>query len=66
MTDNQMYEYPFSIALEDDTTLLLEDEIQQIPPILQLRVNITLNLVHLMPQHLLMIRQYQLIHMQIM
>ena len=23
--DNQMYEYPFSIALEDDTTLLLED-----------------------------------------
>ena len=24
-TDNQMYEFPFSIALEDDTTLLLED-----------------------------------------
>ena len=24
--DNQMYEYPFSIALEDDPTLLLEDE----------------------------------------
>jgi len=23
--DNQMYEYPYSIALEDDTTLLLED-----------------------------------------
>jgi len=23
--DNQMYEYPFSIALEDDTTLLLDD-----------------------------------------
>ena len=29
--DNQMYEYPFSIALEDDTTLLLEDETTNTP-----------------------------------
>jgi len=29
--DNQMYEYPYSIALEDDTTLLLEDETTNTP-----------------------------------
>ena len=29
--DNQMYEYPFSIALEDDTTLLLDDETTNTP-----------------------------------
>jgi len=29
--DNQMYEHPFSIALEDDTTLLLEDETTNTP-----------------------------------
>ena len=29
--DNQMYEYPFSIALEDGTTLLLEDETTNTP-----------------------------------
>ena len=29
--DNQMYEYPFSIALEDDTTLLLVDETTNTP-----------------------------------
>jgi hypothetical protein len=29
--DNQMYEFPFSIALEDDTTLLLEDETTNTP-----------------------------------
>ena len=29
--DNQMYEYPFSIALEDDSTLLLEDETTNTP-----------------------------------
>ena len=29
--DNQMYEYPYSIALEDGTTLLLEDETTNTP-----------------------------------